>query len=87
MLSSNKTTIAAQMNRINKVSLTNFVMLPKYCYGIIHTLIKLWTVFSRELVKGYLMKILEIKQEFRGRRHRTCWGKNHRSHNQNVVIK
>ena len=29
----------------------------------------------------------EIKQEFRGRRHRTCWGKSHRSHNQNVVIK
>ena len=22
-----------------------------------------------------------------GRRHRTCWGKSHRSHNQNVVIK
>ena len=26
-------------------------------------------------------------QEFRGRRHRICWGKSHRSHNQNVVIK
>ena len=26
-------------------------------------------------------------QEFRGRRHRTCWRKSHRSHNQNVVIK
>ena len=29
----------------------------------------------------------EIRQEFRGRRHRTCWRKSHRSHNQNVVIK
>ena len=28
-----------------------------------------------------------IKQEFRGRRHRTCWRKSHRSLNQNVVIK
>ena len=27
------------------------------------------------------------KQEFRGRRHRTCWRKSHRSLNQNVVIK
>ena len=34
-------------------------------------------------------KILQVKykQEFRGRRHRTCWRKSHRSHNQNVVIK
>ena len=30
---------------------------------------------------------IEIKQEFRGRHHRTCWGKSHRSHNQNVIIK
>ena len=28
-----------------------------------------------------------VQQEFRGRRHRTCWGKSHRSHNQNVIIK
>ena len=28
-----------------------------------------------------------IKQEFRGRHHRSCLGKSHRSHNQNVVIK
>ena len=27
-----------------------------------------------------------FKQEFRGRRRRTCWGKSHRSHNQNVVL-
>ena len=32
-------------------------------------------------------KNLSNKQEFRGRRHRTCWRKSHRSHNQNVVIK
>ena len=39
--------------------------------------------------KESLLKPLEIifKQEFRGRRHRTCWGKSHRSHNQNVIIK
>ena len=30
---------------------------------------------------------IEVKQEFRGRRHRTCWRKSHRSLNQNVVIK
>ena len=29
----------------------------------------------------------DTKQEFRRRRHRTCWGKSHGSHNQNVVIK
>ena len=29
----------------------------------------------------------DTKQEFRGRRHRTCWRKSHRSLNQNVVIK
>ena len=30
---------------------------------------------------------VQKQQEFRGRRHRTCWRKSHRSHNQNVVIK
>ena len=30
--------------------------------------------------------IYYIEQEFRGRHHRTCWRKSHRSHNQNVVI-
>ena len=29
----------------------------------------------------------ELRQEFCRRRRRTCWGKSHRSHNQNVVIK
>ena len=35
----------------------------------------------------FIIIIIQIKQEFCGRRHRTCWGKRHRSHNQNVVIK
>ena len=33
------------------------------------------------------LRVAIKEQEFRGRRHRTCWGKSHRSHNQNVVIK
>ena len=39
-----------------------------------------WSYFAETLIEL-------IEQEFRGRRHRTCWGKSHRSHNQNVVIK
>ena len=39
------------------------------------------------LSDNFNVNVLWLKQEFRGRRHRTCWGKSHRSHNQNVVIK
>ena len=37
----------------------------------------------RKMLKAFTYNL----QEFRGRRHRTCCRKSHRSHNQNVVIK
>ena len=42
---------------------------------------------SKFYVKVSILINYKTKQEFRRRRHRTCWGKSHRSHNQNVVIK
>ena len=41
----------------------------------------------KHLVHKKCSGLKHLKQEFRGRRHRTCWGKSQRSHNQNVVIK
>ena len=52
---------------------------------------QLWTAVGKlqksEIVKEQFLRKLKQKQEFRGRRHRTCWRKSHRSLNQNVVIK
>ena len=44
------------------------------------------SLFANDMEKGAPTEE-KMQQEFRGRRHRTCWRKSHSSHNQNVVIK
>ena len=57
----------------------------------LHSALVLVLVCLAETVKPLCLntwvKYLKKKTEFRGRQHRTCWGKSHRNHNQNVVIK
>ena len=63
-----------------KSTLWHHVELSKSCeYGSESPRHMMWVLRSVFLEK--------LEQEFRGRRHRTCWRKSHRSHNQNVVIK
>ena len=47
---------------------------------------KMGLLFFGSGTPTFWLGLLLFIQEFRGRRHRICWGKSHRSHNQNVVI-
>ena len=62
----------------------NSVVCYKFCLVLHRKKVLTFQVeYSQEMSRLIFYKI----QEFRGRRHRTCWHKSHRSLNQNVVIK